>query len=114
MTDVLQDALSCITATEPEDVGTLQVFGLRWNPPTNLDYVTLADALGAGLIEIVEVNEAGSVPNLKVVNRGEQEVLLLAGEILVGAKQNRVLNASMMVPALYHPWEAKHFLNQEC
>jgi hypothetical protein len=35
---------------------------------------------------------------LKVVNRGDVAVLLLDGEELVGAKQNRVLNLTILVP----------------
>ncbi len=99
MTDVLHDALSSVTATEPATAGPLQVFGLRWTSPAHLDYVTLPEALEEGLLQITEVNEAGNVPNLKVVNGGDHEVLLLAGELVIGAKQNRAINASMMVPA---------------
>ena len=41
----------------------------------------------------------GSVPELKVFNGLSQPVLLLDGEELIGAKQNRVLNLTIMVPA---------------
>ena len=98
MTEVLQDALSCVTATEPAVVGALHVYGLRWSPPASVDYVILSEAMEEGDLEVSEVSEAGSVPNLQVVDRGDHEVLLLAGEILVGAKQNRAINASMMIP----------------
>jgi hypothetical protein len=39
------------------------------------------------------------VPTLRAVNEGERPVLLLDGEELVGAKQNRVLNLTILVPA---------------
>src|SRR5207249_1949999 len=39
----------------------------------------------------------GSVPRLKVVNRAELPVLLVDGEELIGARQNRVLNTSMLL-----------------
>ena len=38
------------------------------------------------------------MPELKVLNHGEKAVLLLDGEELIGAKQNRVLNLSILVP----------------
>src|SRR5262249_44016696 len=41
----------------------------------------------------------GSVPELKVLNGLAQPVLLLDGEELIGAKQNRVLNLTIMIPA---------------
>jgi hypothetical protein len=48
---------------------------------------------------VTEVNEAGVVPALTVTNRAAQPLLLLDGEELVGAKQNRVLNTTVLVAA---------------
>lgn len=63
------------------------------------DYVTLDQALRNGGFRVTEVSDEGSVPELKVINEGNSAVLLLDGEELVGAKQNRVLNISILVPA---------------
>ena len=62
-----------------------------------LGYITLGEALGSGAIEIREVSEGGSVPELSVVNKGDARVLVLDGEELRGAKQNRVLNTSILI-----------------
>ncbi len=62
------------------------------------DYIVLDEALVKRWIEITEASEAGQVPELKVVNRGDMAVLLLDGEELIGAKQNRVLNLTILVP----------------
>lgn len=62
------------------------------------DFVTMDQALKDQSLEITEVNEGGAVPNLKVVNRSEKRVLILDGEELVGAKQNRVLNTTVLLP----------------
>ena len=61
-------------------------------------YATLDDALARGEVEITEISEGGRVPELELVNRGERPVLLLDGEELAGAKQNRVLNLSVLAP----------------
>ncbi|MCX8159928.1 MAG: hypothetical protein N3G18_03225 [Candidatus Saccharicenans sp.] len=61
------------------------------------DYLTLAEALEKGLFEVGEVGPGGSVPELKATNNGEKPVLLLDGEELRGAKQNRVLNTTIMI-----------------
>ncbi len=61
-------------------------------------WLTLDDALALGVTEITEVSEAGSVPQLRLLNRGDLPVFLLDGEELVGAKQNRILNLSVLVP----------------
>jgi ARG and Rhodanese-Phosphatase-superfamily-associated Protein domain len=59
-------------------------------------YLTLEDALPRGLA-ITEVNDAGSVPELAVSNPLDEQVLLYDGEELVGAKQNRILNVTVLV-----------------
>jgi hypothetical protein len=61
-------------------------------------YVTLDEALAGGL-RIREVDEAGTVPELVVENPLAERVLLYDGEELVGAKQNRILNVSVLVEA---------------
>jgi hypothetical protein len=62
-------------------------------------YVTLDEALPTGRFRITEVSEQGSVPELRVQNDLDTPVLLLDGEELVGAKQNRVVNLTILVPA---------------
>ena len=56
-------------------------------------YDLARDAFERGTLEVTEISEGGSVPTLAVVNAGERPVLLLDGEELIGAKQNRVLLA---------------------
>src|SRR5262245_19050783 len=66
-------------------------------PPRCPEYVSLASALAKGLVVVDEVSEGGSVPQVRVSNRGEAAVLFLFGEEIRGAKQNRVANASFLV-----------------
>jgi hypothetical protein len=61
------------------------------------EYISLKEALNENLIAIGEVSRSGSVPELKVVNTSSLSVLLLDGEELAGAKQNRVLNTSILL-----------------
>jgi hypothetical protein len=61
-------------------------------------YLTLDEALLLGL-RITEIDSAGSVPELAVSNPLATDVLLYDGEELVGAKQNRILNVSVLVSA---------------
>jgi len=63
------------------------------------DYLTLDEALAAGTASVTEVSQGGSVPELLFRNRGDKAVFLLDGEELVGAKQNRILNISILAPA---------------
>jgi hypothetical protein len=60
------------------------------------DYLLLEEAIASGAARVTEVSGGGSVPELRLENRGERPVLLLDGEELVGAKQNRVLNLTIL------------------
>ena len=62
------------------------------------DYLTLEEALPLGF-RITEVDEDGSVPELLASNPLERAVLLYDGEELLGAKQNRILNVTVLVAA---------------
>ena len=59
----------------------------------------MAGAEGVVAVEITEVSEGGSVPELQVVNETGRHVLLFDGEELKGAKQNRILNSTILVEA---------------
>jgi hypothetical protein len=61
-------------------------------------YVTLDEALPLGF-RVREVSDAGLVPELIAENALTHDVLLYDGEELVGAKQNRILNVSVLVAA---------------
>jgi len=67
--------------------------------PAETGYRVLDEALRERSIRITEVEGGGSVPELKLTNDGDRPVLLLDGEELVGAKQNRVLNITVLAPA---------------
>jgi len=67
------------------------------------DHEPLYDLLSAAIkkkeAEVTEVDEHGRVPTLKVHNRSTTPLLIPEGEILMGAKQNRVTNITVMVHA---------------
>ena len=77
----------------------LCVFPLLAVEPRPRDYLTLGEALERGTVVVTEISEGGSVPELLLDNRGDTKVLLLDGEDLLGAKQDRVLNISILVGA---------------
>jgi len=62
------------------------------------DYLLAAEAVAAGLLAVTETSEAGTVPELLATSTADRPVLLLDGEELVGAKQNRILNTSVLLP----------------
>jgi hypothetical protein len=62
-------------------------------------YRNLDQVLHEGTLRIREVSAEGYVPELLLDNRGDKPVLLLDGEELIGCKQNRVLNVTVLAPA---------------
>jgi hypothetical protein len=60
-------------------------------------YIALADAMATRTLTVTEVSEGGSVPKLLVLNDSDQPVLIIDGEELIGAKQNRILNTSILL-----------------
>jgi len=64
------------------------------------EYLTVEEALAAESLLIGEVDEAGDVPTLIAENTGERPVLILEGDELIGARQNRAPNVSILLPAL--------------
>jgi len=60
-------------------------------------YLILKQALDQHVLAIGEVSQEGHVPELKVTNKSDTPVLLLDGEELAGAKQNRVLNTTILL-----------------
>jgi hypothetical protein len=68
----------------------------------SLEILTLDEARARGALTVIERAQA-SVPELIAENRGKIHVLLLAGEILVGGKQNRVLREDLLLPPLSGP-----------
>ena len=94
LTDLLP-SLRLGAAQTHENLTLVPIFG----PETGPAATTLDQALAAGTAEITEVGEAGHVPTLLVDNHGAVPLLLFDGEELVGAKQNRVLNTTLLVAA---------------
>lgn len=77
----------------------MSVFPLATESIVCFRYLTLDEALKKGKIEIGETSTSGSIPNLLVKNLGAIPVLLIAGEEVKGAKQNRTLSADILVGA---------------
>jgi len=65
----------------------------------NPDYIIMEDAIKANLLIIKEISTGGAVPELLAENSSEKPVLLLDGEEVIGAKQNRILNATILLAA---------------
>ncbi len=92
-------ALPKLRVGDPLRHEALSVFPLFSEANGGVDYRLSDAALADESLLVEEVSEGGSVPDLLVENKGDLRVLFLEGEELVGAKQNRILNTSVLVAA---------------
>ena len=97
--NILQETMKNLTLGQATSFAGLTVFPLLWQRSDERGYLTLDDALALGTLKISETSKHGNVPELLLYNEGNKPVLLLDGEELVGAKQNRVLNLTVLAPA---------------
>jgi|SRR5579872_5555777 len=95
----IYDTICGLDAGVPVAFRNLTMFPLVGPDAGVGNYMTLDEALERKAVRITEVSESGSVPELRLVNDGEASVLLIDGEELVGAKQNRTLNITILAPA---------------
>jgi hypothetical protein len=98
--NTLQEEFSRLDAGEPIHFRNLTLLPLLRREPSapEPDYLLLEEAIQLGVARVTELN-GGTVPELRFENMADRPVLLLDGEELVGAKQNRVLNLTILAPA---------------
>ncbi len=94
-----RELLATLTIGQPSHHHNLTFFPLLWPQAHLPSYTLLSTAIEEGLAVVEEVNESGSVPNLAVTNKCKCPLLIPEGEILMGAKQNRVINVTVLVAA---------------
>src|SRR5262245_38475968 len=95
----LAESLSALNLGPAVARGTLAMYPLLAQGGAPAAYLTLDEALARGDARITEVSGSGTVPELRFENGGMEHILLVDGEELVGALQNRVLNVSILVGA---------------
>jgi hypothetical protein len=67
-------------------------------PDAKVDVIVLDDAMQKKLVKISERN-GGDVNNLTLTNDATQPLFLLAGEVVIGGKQDRIIGRNTIIPA---------------
>lgn len=76
--------------------GEVEVFGIEAGTPRERDCLLIDEALEAGFA-VSEV-AGGRVPQLRVCNRLDRDVLIIDGDVVRGGLQDRVANATVLLP----------------
>lgn len=95
---VLRTLVRRLDVGEPQGGYGLLVFPLLLREgQRGADALTLDEALGRGVLVIRET-AAGSVSALLVRNESDRRVFLMAGEMILGGKQNRIVREDVLLP----------------
>ncbi len=95
-TEHLSAFLRALRAGTPRACGNLVLVPI-YGPSAGPQVDTLTKAITKQTAAVTEVSEAGRVNQLQVTNSGELPLLILDNEELIGAKQNRTVNATIVV-----------------
>jgi len=99
MKSSLEKFLANIEFGEAQHISNMTIIPVFLRSNGHKSYITLSQALKHNYIQITEVNEGGSVPELYLSNFSDKRIIIFEGEELRGAKQNRILNATILVDA---------------
>jgi len=97
--EAIQKYLSDLSLGEATVFENLTMFRVGAPSEGTLEYLALNDAIALGVARVSEKSRGGSVPELRFTNKADVPVLILDGEELVGAKQNRTVNLTVLAPA---------------
>ncbi len=98
MLQAIADRTRTVQPDEPQGRPVLKVVPIL-GPSLDQPTYRLLDKQTLERVRIEEISDAGSVPELRVVNELDERLFLMDGQELVGAKQNRILNTDVLVPA---------------
>lgn len=93
MKNVLENLLDRLQFGEVQTYQNLSVLPLLDGPDGEPAYLSMKEGLDRQLVEISEVSEGGSAPNLKVINKAEWPIILVDGEELIVFLNGQVLGS---------------------
>jgi len=95
----IKQQLQSINISDPLHFQNLTLFAIKGSDNTAFHYITLSQAYENKVVEVKETSDEGSVSELLFINSSNTPILILEGQELLGAKQNRIINISILVPA---------------
>ena len=97
------------TILDLQHQGEISIAQLKHVPINSLEFISVHTAFNQNKIKVEEVSESGNVNELLVSNLCNEYIFIMDGDILQGAKQNRVSNTS-----IYMAPNKKFFIPVSC
>ena len=96
---LFKDAIKNLAVGTSDRFGSLVITPVHIIEEAPLDgFIGFDELFDSGLVEAQEVSESGIVGRISVSNLSDKSLCLFDGEALVGAKQNRIVERSLIVP----------------
>lgn len=108
-------ALSCVNLAgvgRPVRTGALWVFPIIGKGCTKQNVLSMDDAIRRGALVIIE-QVSPVVASLTGENRSGQYILIVAGEVLLGGKQNRIVASDILIPPFSGPIQIPVFCGEK-
>lgn len=95
--EAVMTPLRKIKIADPITYKNLTIFPLTMKTMSTTDYATLDTAMKSNWLKIREIGD-GEVNYVELKNTGNKIVFIMTGEMLSGAKQDRMLREDVLVP----------------
>lgn len=84
---------------DPITFKNLTIFPLyALDPSLGKEVLTLDEGMDKSLVKITERDTSGTVNELVLHNRSDKPLFLMAGEVILGGKQDRVIGKDILIP----------------
>ena len=97
MNETLNNWLEELRFGEQQQYKHITVIPITTADSNKLIYKTLNQALESDYITLKELDEEASVPEIQIINKSDEYILIFDGEQLIGAKQNRIINKTILI-----------------
>jgi hypothetical protein len=94
----LSDRTAMLAPIQVDSLTLTPIIATGPTDPTGDQLLVLDEAMAAKQVTIKEISD-GSVNSLTFVNKAQQPVFLLAGEVIIGGKQDRIIGRNTVIPA---------------
>lgn len=71
---------------------------VQTKPSKQPAYIVLDEGMKSGAVKVIEKNADGEVNELELRNTSDQPLFLMAGEVIIGGKQDRIIGKDTIIP----------------
>ncbi len=95
---IITNYLQMVRVGDAQDYANLRIFPILWKKVLSThDYITMDEAMDRGWLKIKETG-SGQVNFVELRNTGTEMVFVMTGEMISGAKQDRMLKEDVLIP----------------